>query len=365
MSQKINAPHDPSLQELCSKLRELNSTLEADAAWPAQQIRLCGQYGVFEWFIGVEHGGQGWSDADTTRGYLAISEACLTTSFILTQLTGACRRIQETENETLRSRLLPDLLSGRHLASLGVSHLTTSRRHLSEPAMQARQTDKGFVLDGFSAWVTGAAQANTIVVGAELPDGRQVLVALPTDRDGVSRPAAESLVALSASQTGPVRCDEVEITTEDLLAGPVEDVLLKGSGGGAGGLQTSTLALGLTRAALRYAAGEAERRPDLRVPVDALREEADRLVVTLLAAAAGESGHDGPPTVQALRVRANSLVLRATQMSLAAAKGAGYAYRHPAGRWCREALFFLVWSCPQPVVAENLRELARLTDSVG
>ena len=52
-------------------------------------------------------------------------------------------------------------------------------------------------------------------------------------------------------------------------------------------------------------------------------------------------------------------------MSLAAAKGAGYAYRHPAGRWCREALFFLVWSCPQPVVAENLRELAGLKDSVG
>ena len=63
-------------------------------------------------------------------------------------------------------------------------------------------------------------------------------------------------------------------------------------------------------------------------------------------------------------MRANSLVLRATQMSLAAAKGAGYASRHPVGRWCREALFFLVWSCPQPVVEENLRELAGLADAV-
>jgi alkylation response protein AidB-like acyl-CoA dehydrogenase len=362
--QTINTPDDLSLQELCSHLLELNGTMEDDAAWPSRQIRLCGEYGVFEWFIGVEQGGQGWSDADTTRGYLAISEACLTTSFILTQLTGACRRIVDTENDPLRRRLLPGLLTGRHLATLGVSHLTTSRRHLGRPAMQARQTDKGFVLDGFSAWVTGAAQTDTVVIGAELPDGRQVLVALPTDRDGVSRPAAASLVALSASQTGPVRCDDVEITIDDLLAGPVEDVLLKGSGGGAGGLQTSTLALGLTRAALRYTAGEAERRPDLQVPVDALREEADSLVATLLAAAAGESGHDGPPTVQALRVRANSLVLRATQMSLAAAKGAGYASGHPVGRWCREALFFLVWSCPQPVVAEYLRELAGLADSV-
>ncbi|MEX1224544.1 MAG: acyl-CoA dehydrogenase, partial [Pirellulales bacterium] len=59
-----------------------------------------------------------------------------------------------------------------------------------------------------------------------------------------------------------------------------------------------------------------------------------------------------------LRTRANSLALRASQASLTAAKGAGYVWGHPAGRWCREALFFLVWSCPQPVLAANLCEFA-------
>ena len=32
--------------------------------------------------------------------------------------------------------------------------------------------------------------------------------------------------------------------------------------------------------------------------------------------------------------------------------------RAHAGRWCREALFFLVWSCPQSVLSANLCELA-------
>jgi alkylation response protein AidB-like acyl-CoA dehydrogenase len=59
-----------------------------------------------------------------------------------------------------------------------------------------------------------------------------------------------------------------------------------------------------------------------------------------------------------LRQRANSLALRASQAALAAAKGAGYVAGHPAGRLCREALFFLVWSCPQPVLQANLCELA-------
>ena len=61
-----------------------------------------------------------------------------------------------------------------------------------------------------------------------------------------------------------------------------------------------------------------------------------------------------------VRARANSLALRAAQAALAAAKGTGYVAGHPAGRWCREALFFLVWSCPQPVMAANLCELAGL-----
>ena len=65
---------------------------------------------------------------------------------------------------------------------------------------------------------------------------------------------------------------------------------------------------------------------------------------------------------ESIRQRANSLVLRATQAALSAAKGSGYVVGHPAGRWCREALFFLVWSCPQPVAAANLCELAGIDD---
>jgi alkylation response protein AidB-like acyl-CoA dehydrogenase len=360
MIQTIQSPDDPLLQELAVRLTELHSTLDGESAWPAQQLQLCGQYGVFEWFVSTDCGGQGWSDVDLIRGYLALSEACLTTSFILTQLTGACRRIETTKNEALRLLLLPELLTGEHLATLGVSHLTTSRRHLGRPAMQAVGTHAGFTLDGFSAWVTGSTRADTVVMGAELADGRQILVALPVDRAGVTRTAAVDLVALSASQTGPVHCVSVQVTEADLLAGPVQNVLQVGSGGGAGGLQTSTLALGLAQSALKYVSGEAEERTELAEPVAALRAEMEELVAGLLAAAAGEDVAE-VLDAQVLRARANRLVLRSTQMSLAVAKGVGYASGHPAGRWCREGLFFLVWSCPQPVLAQNMRELAGLT----
>ena len=49
-----------------------------------------------------------------------------------------------------------------------------------------------------------------------------------------------------------------------------------------------------------------------------------------------------------LRVRANRLVLQATQAALTVSKGTGFVRPHPAQRWARQALFFLVWSCPRP-----------------
>jgi alkylation response protein AidB-like acyl-CoA dehydrogenase len=71
-------------------------------------------------------------------------------------------------------------------------------------------------------------------------------------------------------------------------------------------------------------------------------------------------GSDGNGDCNAAEIRAaaNRLVLRSTQAALAAAKGAGFVEGHPVGRWCREAMFFLVWSCPQPVLHAHLCELA-------
>ena len=335
-------------------LRELGPSLEEENAWISEQLDACGQAGVFEWFLPKELGGQAWSDADVIRGYLKLSAACLTTTFVITQRTGACQRIAVSDNEQLKRELLPDLLAGRSFATVGISHLTTSRRHLAKPVLRAEETSDGFILDGFSPWVTGAPFAQHVVVGATMDDQRQVLIALPMDLPGVSAPPPPKLVGLSASQTGQVKLENVFVDRRWLLAGPVENVMQTGAGARTGGLQTSTLALGLAAGAIEFIFAEGEQRTDLVEPAEHLQRDLDSCRNDLLAAA------EGSPTCtnESLRVRANSLALRASQAALAAAKGTGYLTTHPAGRWCREALFFLVWSCPQPVMNANLCELA-------
>ena len=69
-------------------------------------------------------------------------------------------------------------------------------------------------------------------------------------------------------------------------------------------------------------------------------------------------GTGSPQAATALRARANSLVVRATQAALTASKGTGFLLSHPAQRWARQALFFLVWSCPRPAAQATLDFLA-------
>ncbi|MEM7474905.1 MAG: acyl-CoA dehydrogenase family protein, partial [Planctomycetota bacterium] len=239
--------------------------------------------------------------------------------------------------------------------------LTTSRQHLAKPVLTAEVGDGGIRLNGFSPWVTSAHAADVIVMGATLVQGgdkgTQVLVALERETEGVEAEPGADLVALSSSCTDQVRLQNVFVPLSRIVDGPVENVLQRNSGGGAGGLQTSTLALGLSVAASDFLIQQAASRSDLDPVASKIQDDADELCSCLRQLNIGAScGVDAAE----LRQRANSLVLRSTQAALSAAKGAGFVASHKTGRWAREALFFLVWSCPQTVVNANLCELAQI-----
>ena len=345
------------IDELYRQLSQRSNELDIERRWPTQQLKLCADFGVFRWFVPRAFGGLEWNERQQLESYLAISQACLTTAFVLTQWNAACKRIVASTNETLRNRLLPSMASGEIFATVGISHLTTSRQHLAQPAIQASlRGGGGYVLSGVTPWVTGAKFSQSIVLGASLPDGRQILCAVPTNRPGVDCGPGVPLVALTSSCTDEVRLKNVEVEADEILFGPAHHVMQLGSGGASGGLQTSALAIGLAKAAIGYLSEEAKRRSELLAVAHKLEHDIQLLQQQLLSLADGES----PVQPSELRQLANSLVLRATQAALAAAKGTGYKQGHDAGRWCREALFFLVWSCPQPVLNASLCELAHI-----
>ncbi len=347
-------PRSASVGELVAALAAADSQADEATEWPADLWTLIESAGATRWSLPAAFGGESCPRPVLVQRYAQLASGSLTAVFILSQHDAAVRRLSEDGmNNQSAAHWLREIAAGRAFTTVGISHLTTSRR-LGATAVE---TDPGsFRMDGAIPWVTAAQRAQVLVTGATLADGRKLLVVLPTNRPGVVVRPPLSLAALQASCTSEVGLEGVEISGSDLLAGPAIDVLSRPGAVGTAGLETSALALGQAHAALSALARIAPPS-ELDEPLELLCETWNTLWSQLVAQARGDSG--AAPAAQ-IRSAANTLVLRSTQAYLAVMKGTGFLKAEPAQRWARQALFFLVWSCPTPVAHAAIRDLVGL-----
>jgi butyryl-CoA dehydrogenase len=348
------------LDALVANLAEADGPADEAGVWPERLWEIVVEAGATRWALPARLGGDECDRPTTVERYARLAEGSVTAAFILTQHDAAVRRLLPATNSDTAAHWLREIAAGRALATVGLSHLTTSRRYGPNALVASPAAGGGYRLDGRMPWVTAAPHAQVIVTGATMSDGLQILIALPTAREGVTVLPPFALAALQASCTTEVVCERVAITEADLLAGPMPDVMSNPGAPGTGGFETSALALGQARAAVVALQRDAPHHEELTEPVEALDESWSLLWRDLMAAANGLP--DAPPATQ-IRRQANALVLRATQAYLTARKGTGFLRSEPAQRWARQALFFLVWSCPSPVAHAALREMAGLCPS--
>ena len=195
------------------------------------------------------------------------------------------RRLADAAAKPTAAHWLGEIGRGRAFVTVGISHLTTSRR-LGATATSV--APGSFQVDGAIPWVTAAPRADLLVTGAVMPDGRKILFALPTDRPGVIIQTPFALAALQASCTAEVTLETVSIDDSDLLAGPAPDVMSHPGAVGTAGLETSALALGQAHAALAALANLEPAQIDLVEPLDVLCGNWELLFGQLLAQARGE-----------------------------------------------------------------------------
>lgn len=337
-----------TLDEAVDVLEKQAAQADAVPVWPEASWHALRRSGVLGWIIPREFGGSGLDPLELLEGYQRLASACMTTCFLLSQRDSACRRLRDSGHEALCRELLPVLASGQRFATVGLAQLTTSRQHV-RPVLTARLDGDGVRLDGVMPWVTGAPHADYFVTGVVLDDGRQMLLVVPRDAAGLSVGPPMELMALQGSLTAEVRCRDVRLESRWILAGPAERVLAGGRG--AGGLETSGLALGLAKSAISYLQSEGLKRTEWQGRATACAESWQALQEQLRRLAC--EGADAQAASN-LRAKVNALVLRSTQFALAAAKGSGFLRSHPAQRWARQAMFFLVWSCPAPALDATL-----------
>jgi alkylation response protein AidB-like acyl-CoA dehydrogenase len=345
------------LDKLAQQLAEEDGHADDGLQWPDSLWRLLKEGGATRWSLSERFGGEACPRPLLVQRYALLAGGSLTAVFILSQHDAGVRRLLSAPSSDVAARWLEAIGKGKAFTTVGISHLTTSRRLGTQPVKAVEAAPGRYRLEGTIPWVTAATRADVLVTGAPLDDGRQMLCAVPTDRAGVNVGPPFPLAALPASCTTEVFLNDVEIDDSELLAGPATDILSNPGAVGTAGLETSALALGQARVALNSLVELAPDRKDLAEPLEVLCENWQTYWGQLIAQARGAPDAVSPGQI---RTQANALVLRSTQAYLTARRGTGFLRTEPAQRWARQALFFLVWSCPTPVAQAAIRDLAGL-----
>ena len=183
---------ETGLDPLVESLSGLDGPADEAGGWPAELWATLERGGVPRWSLPRDFGRRGVRPADAPERYARVAEG--SHDGRLHPLAARCRvrRLLAAIDRPVARRWLEAVAAAGRSPTVGISQLTTSRRHGDQAVRPDEARPGRFRLDGLIPWVTAAGRADVLVAGAATDDGRQVLFALPTDRPGRRGPARRS-----------------------------------------------------------------------------------------------------------------------------------------------------------------------------
>src|SRR3974390_3235317 len=122
-------PESATLESLIAGLAAADGRTDFAHGWPSDLWSLIEKSGTTRWSMPPEFGGEACPRPLLVQRYARLATGSLTAVFILSQHDAAVRQLAEA-SATVRAAAhwLRELGAGRAFATVGISHLTTSRR---------------------------------------------------------------------------------------------------------------------------------------------------------------------------------------------------------------------------------------------
>ncbi|MEQ9372729.1 MAG: acyl-CoA dehydrogenase family protein [Coleofasciculus chthonoplastes F3-SA18-01] len=311
-------------------------------------------------------------------------------AFLQTQHQSAGGFLAKSDNHGLKQQYLPRMGRGEALVGVGFSQL----RRTGNPPVKATPVDGGYQITGNVPWVTGFGLFEDFVIGATLPDGRELygIVPLTSTEQGVGGAIAFSqpmvLAAMNSTNTVSASLTDWFLPNESVLflrkAGAIHETDRKNV------LNHGFFALGCAKAGLDIIAAAYQRKQleCIQDAFDHLNAEVSDCEAAMIAALSensadiedgGDRGDDGgfinirvttndngetrpymgkkrPQSLQ-LRAWAINLAGRCTNAAVTVSSGAANLQSHAAQRVYREAVVFTVSGQTTAVMEATLTQL--------
>jgi alkylation response protein AidB-like acyl-CoA dehydrogenase len=324
--------------------------------YPREVMHALGAAGAYS-----AHLGPGAEPGDymlAIRAMTEVSRVCGATGFMVWCQQVCGLYLQQSGNPALMGEVLAAHASGRRLGGTGMSNPMKAYAGIEPLLLKARPVPGGYRVNGTLPWVSnlGSDHYSGTLAAVEGQD-KELMFLLRCDAPGVELRDCPSFSAMEGTNTWALRCTEVFIGEDELIADPAKPwiarvragfVLLQ-TGFGLGVTQGAIDSMWRVEPALGHVNQYLEDRPDeLQAELDALTAR-----IAVLARTPFDTRKDYLIDVLDVRVHASELALRAAQSALMHAGARGYLLSSDVQRRVRESHFVAIVS---PAI-KHLRKL--------
>lgn len=302
-------------------------------------------------------GGGDLSERDYHRFQTMAARYSGALAFLQTQHQSAASMLVASNKETLKQQFLPRMSRAEILVGVGFSQL----RRRGEPPMKAKEVPGGYILDGEVPWITGFDFFDYFIIGAALPDGREVYAILPlqdTKQESggtLNLSPTMDLVAMISTNTVSATLKGWFLKNDLVLYVKPAGSIHKNSNKNI--LHHGFFALGCAQAGLDILETVCSKKglPFLQQAFQSLSQELSSCHRKMFEALSSESVFFEQKLQ--LRAWAISLAGRCSQAAVAVSSGAANYAEHPAGRVYRESLLFTVSGQTTAVMEATVEQL--------
>lgn len=301
------------------------------------------------------------------RAMTEVSRVCGATGFMVWCQQVAGLYMQQSGNPALTGARLAAHSSGQRLGGTGMSNPMKAYAGIETLLLRARPVAGGYRVSGTLPWVSnlGPDHYAGVLAGVDVAPGeatREIMFMLPCDAAGVELRNCPSFSAMEGTNTWALRCSDVFIGSEHLVADPARPFIAKirgafillQTGFGLGVAQGAIDSMWRVEPQLGHVNRYLEDRPDeLQGELDALTARIELLCRTPLAT-------DREYLIDVLDVRAHAseLALRAAQSALLHAGARGYLLSSDVQRRVRESHFVAIVT---PAIKHLRQQIALLS----
>jgi alkylation response protein AidB-like acyl-CoA dehydrogenase len=164
-------------------------------------------------------GGTGLTLLDAVEAIATVSGQCLTSGFVFWCQRAFIEYLLRTDNPWLQTEILPQVLRAEVSGATGLSNAMKHLAGIEQLRLQAQIDPQSVKLNGFLPWVSNLQPNNFLVaIAAQTNQDDAIVVAVPSQVQGLKRSEDLQLLGLQASWTSTLKLDDVELSPQWIIS---------------------------------------------------------------------------------------------------------------------------------------------------